>query len=109
MKRLRQLFVFLAIMLMVSCTTKVEYRDRYTVTPLDKELVRKYSVAQPPMTSPMYSLLTQDQQEKVWSLYAADLLLTIGLYEANVDGLIEADKQGIEKIKQYNKEQENKK
>lgn len=109
MNQLRWLFIFLIAFTMTSCSNTPVYRDRFTQMELDKSLVKKYQVAQPPMTSPTYSILDGDQKETVWVLYTADLLQTIGFYEADVDGLLKAEQAGLEKIKQLNKEQENKK
>lgn len=106
---LRLIIVVLISLFMISCATKVEYRDRFQPYAPEDTLLQSYPVEQPPMVSSAYSILSFEQRETLLTLYIQDLLVTIGYHEADKAGLRLWKSTVNEKIEQLNKAQENKK
>lgn len=100
--------IIIAIVALFTGCGTVEYRDRYTSLPLDKQLLQDYTVQAPPSTAVTYSYLDFDQKESLWTDYTNSLLEVIGKYQADKAGLRKADEEFQKKIEELNKKADKK-
>lgn len=101
---LMMFFVIIGLLTITGCQTKIEVRNHITPVFPDESLIQDHPIPTPTFTPVEYSRLNADKKEDFLIKYIGRLLVTIGLEQADKQGLREWKRKTLERIEKQNQE-----